>query len=220
LANDTTCRDRPESVYAIICKKAVLLAGAIALFVLICHYGQSCSTSAAMTEPNQAFVYPQPHQANQVDDYHGTQVADPYRWLEDPDSDETKAWIEAENKLTFGLLETIPARDRLKQRLTQLWNYEKYGIPFKQGERYFYFKNDGLQNQSVLYTLKLWRMNPSSCLTPTLFRKTVPWHYRDSPSAKMGSTLPMGCPHLAPTGKSGKCARWRAAWIQTIASSG
>ncbi|MBD2075751.1 S9 family peptidase [Phormidium sp. FACHB-592] len=123
-----------------------------------------------MTEPNQfssqTFVYPQPHQANQVDDYHGTQVADPYRWLEDPDSDETKAWIEAENKLTFGLLETIPARDRLKQRLTQLWNYEKYGIPFKQGERYFYFKNDGLQNQSVLYTLKALEDEPVVLLDP------------------------------------------------------
>lgn len=124
--------------------------------------------------PSQTSVYPQPHQANQVDDYHGTQVADPYRWLEDPDSGETKAWIEAENKLTFGLLETIPARDRLKQRLTQLWNYEKYGIPFKQGdaqkdgatERYFYFKNDGLQNQSVLYTLKALEDEPVVLLDP------------------------------------------------------
>ena len=151
-------------------KKRILLAGAIALFVLICHYGQSCPTSIAMTAPNQSssqpFVYPQTHQANQVDDYHGTQVADPYRWLEDPDSDETKAWIEAENKLTFGLLEQIPARDRLKQRLTQLWNYEKYGIPFKQGERYFYFKNDGLQNQSVLYTLKALEDEPVVLLDP------------------------------------------------------
>lgn len=145
-------------------KKRVLLAGAIALFVLICHYGQSCSTSAAMTDPK--FVYPQPHQAHQIDDYHGTQVADPYRWLEDPDSDETKAWIEAENKLTFGLLEQIPGRDRLKERLTKLWNYEKYGIPFKQGDRYFYFKNDGLQNQSVFYTLKSLDDEPIVLLDP------------------------------------------------------
>ena len=147
-------------------KKHGLLAIAIALFLLICHYGQSCSISAAMTDPKQTFVYPQPHQAKQVDAYHGTQVADPYRWLEDPDSDETKAWVEAENKLTFGLLEKIPARDRLKQRLTQLWNYEKYGIPFKQGDRYFYFKNDGLQNQSVLYTLKSLDDKPIVLLDP------------------------------------------------------
>ena len=147
-------------------KKRGLLAMAIALFLLICHYGQSCSTSIAMNEPNQTFVYPQPYQAKQVDDYHGTQVADPYRWLEDPDSDETKAWVEAENKVTFGLLEQIPARDRLKQRLTKLWNYEKYGIPFKQGDRYFYFKNDGLQNQSVLYTLKALEDEPVVLLDP------------------------------------------------------
>ncbi|MBW4581600.1 MAG: prolyl oligopeptidase family serine peptidase [Tildeniella nuda ZEHNDER 1965/U140] len=119
-----------------------------------------------MTNPNQTFVYPQPRQANQVDHYHGTQVADPYRWLEDPDSGETKAWVEAENKVTFGLLEQIPARDRLKQRLTQLWNYEKYGIPFKQGTRYFYFKNDGLQNQNVLYTLKSLEDEPVVLLDP------------------------------------------------------
>ena len=155
-------------------KKRGLLAVAATLFLVICHYGQSCSTSAAMTDPKHTFTYPQPHQAHQVDDYHGTQVADPYRWLEDPDSDQTKAWVEAENKVTFGLLEQIPARDRLKQRLTQLWNYEKYGIPFKQGdsqrdgstERYFYFKNDGLQNQSVLYTLKALEDEPVVLLDP------------------------------------------------------
>ncbi len=87
-----------------------------------------------------------------VEDYHGHQVADPYRWLEDPDSEETRAWIEAQNQLTFQYLSQIPARERLRQRLTQLWNYERYSQPFKEGQRYFYFKNDGLQNQSVLYT--------------------------------------------------------------------
>src|SRR5579883_1805845 len=147
-------------------KNRVLLAGAIALLMWICHYGQSCLTSIAMTAPTQPFVYPHAQLANQVDDYHGTRVADPYRWLEDPDSAETRAWIEAENKLTFGFLEKIPARDRLKQRLTTLWNYEKYGIPFKQGERYFYFKNDGLQNQSVLYTLKSLDDEPTVLLDP------------------------------------------------------
>lgn len=97
--------------------------------------------------------YPQTRQVEQVDDYHGVTVRDPYRWLEDLDSEETKAWIEAQNQLTFGYLEQIPARDRLRERLTEVWNYEKFGVPFKEGDRYFYFKNDGLQNQSVLYTL-------------------------------------------------------------------
>ncbi len=73
-----------------------------------------------------------------IDDYHGVKVADPYRWLEDPNSDQTRAWVEAQNQVTFGYLEGIAERDRLKQRLTELWDYEKYGIPFKQGEQYFF----------------------------------------------------------------------------------
>ncbi|BAZ08256.1 prolyl oligopeptidase [Calothrix sp. NIES-4071] len=97
-------------------------------------------------------TYPVSRKVDQVDNYHGITVADPYRWLEDPDSKETVAWVEAQNKLTFSYLNQIPYREKLKQRLTKLWDYEKYGIPFKEGNRYFYFKNDGLQNQSVLYT--------------------------------------------------------------------
>ena len=97
-------------------------------------------------------AYPETKQVDQVDDYHGTKVADPYRWLENLDSDETRAWVEAQNKLTFAYLKEIPAREQIKQRLTKLWNYERYSIPFKEGGRYFYSKNNGLQNQSVLYT--------------------------------------------------------------------
>ncbi len=99
----------------------------------------------------QKYDYPQAKKVDQVDDYHGTKVADPYRWLEDPDSAESRAWIEAENKLTFGFLDQIPERARIKERLTKLWNYERYGIPNKEGGQYFFEKNDGLQNQSVLY---------------------------------------------------------------------
>src|ERR1700726_86898 len=95
----------------------------------------------------QTLTYPQARRSDQVDDYHGTKVADPYRWLEDTDSAETHAWVEAENKLTFGYLKQIPERAALKARLTTLWNYERYGVPFKEGGRYFYTKNDGLQNQ-------------------------------------------------------------------------
>lgn len=97
--------------------------------------------------------YPTTRKADQIDDYHGIKVADPYRWLEDPNSEETKAWVQAQNQVTFGYLQDIPAREQLKQRLTQLWDFAKYSTPFKQGNRYFYFKNDGLQNQSVLYVL-------------------------------------------------------------------
>lgn len=95
--------------------------------------------------------YPKTRKVKQTDDYNGTKVSDPYRWLEDDNSAETKAWVEAQNKVTFDYLKTIPEREMLKKRLTELWNYEKYSAPFKEGGNYFYFKNDGLQNQSVLY---------------------------------------------------------------------
>jgi prolyl oligopeptidase len=99
-------------------------------------------------------VYPKTEQVEQSDYYHGVEVKDPYRWLENPDSAATKAWVQAQNEVTNRYLATIPTRDKLQQRLTQLWDYEKYSSPFKRGQSYFYFKNDGLQNQSVLYTLK------------------------------------------------------------------
>jgi prolyl oligopeptidase len=101
-----------------------------------------------------------------VDDYHGVRVADPYRWLEDPDSPESRAWIDAENALTFAFLESIPERPRIERRLTRLWDYEKYGVPFKEGGRYFLFKNDGLQNQAVLYTLDALDAEPRPLLDP------------------------------------------------------
>ncbi|MGL5878454.1 MAG: prolyl oligopeptidase family serine peptidase, partial [Xenococcaceae cyanobacterium] len=110
--------------------------------------------------------YPIANKVEQIDVYHGVEVKDAYRWLENPDSTESKAWIEAQNQLTFGYLSQIPAREEIKQRITQLWNYEKYGIPFKRGDRYFYFKNDGLQNQSVLYTLKSLEDTPKVLLDP------------------------------------------------------
>jgi len=95
--------------------------------------------------------YPETRKMDTVDSYFGMKVADPYRWLEDDNSDETKAWVTAQNKVTFGYLNQIPERAQLRGRLTELWNYERYGAPFKRGGKYFYFKNDGLQNQSVLY---------------------------------------------------------------------
>jgi len=97
------------------------------------------------------FNYPTAAKSDQTDDYFGTKVADPFRWLENSDSPETRAWINAENKITNSYLATIPEREKIKARLTELWNYEKYSAPFKKGKRYFYSKNDGLQNQSVFY---------------------------------------------------------------------
>ncbi|HEV8185171.1 MAG TPA: prolyl oligopeptidase family serine peptidase, partial [Chthoniobacterales bacterium] len=117
------------------------------------------------------FAYPPAPKSDQTDDYHGTEVADPYRPLENADSDETKKWIEAENKLTFGFLEGIPERKRINERLTALWNYEKYGVPFREGGRYFFSKNTGLQNQSVLYTAAELPGNPKLLLDPNTLSK-------------------------------------------------
>jgi prolyl oligopeptidase len=110
--------------------------------------------------------YPPTAKTNVVDNYHGTPVPDPYRWLEDDNSPATKAWVEAQNKVTFAYLNAIPGRDAIKARLTQLWNFERYSVPFKEGNRYFYSRNDGLQNQSVLYTVDSLDAEPRVLLDP------------------------------------------------------
>jgi prolyl oligopeptidase len=111
-----------------------------------------CSFLFASISAQAGFDYPKPRRGEQIDDYHGVKVADPYRWMEDTESAETRAWIEAENKLTYSYLSAIPQRDKIKNRLTELWNYERYSAPAKITEGfYIYSKNDGLQNQSVLY---------------------------------------------------------------------
>ena len=119
-----------------------------------------------MISSSNSFTYPPAHQIEQSDNYHGVNVKDPYRWLENPDSSETKTWIAEQNKVTGEYLASITAKEKIQQRLTQLWDYEKYGSPFKRGNRYFYFKNDGLQNQSVLYTLQSLDDEPKVLLDP------------------------------------------------------
>ncbi len=99
-----------------------------------------------------AMDYPQARKGDTVDTYFGVQVADPYRWLEDPDSDETRAWIDAENTITRAWLDGEPKRTEIHDRLSKLWNYERFGTPHKRGDRYFYTHNTGVQDQSVLYT--------------------------------------------------------------------
>jgi len=111
-------------------------------------------------------AYPKTIQTNQVDDYGGVKVSDPYRWLEDDNSAGTKAWVEAQNKVTFGYLDKIPERKNIRDRLTRLWSYERYGIPFKEGGHYFFTRNDGLQNQSVLYTVDSLEAKPRVLLDP------------------------------------------------------
>ena len=120
--------------------------------------------TCAATGPS--LTYPVSKKTDQLDNYHGTNVADPYRWLEDANSAETKSWVDAQNKVTQAYLAQIPQREAIRQRLTQLWNYERYSVPEKEGGRYFYTRNDGLQNQSVLYTLKKLGDTPRVLLDP------------------------------------------------------
>jgi prolyl oligopeptidase len=124
---------------------------------------QNCPPSAAASGP---LAYPVAHKVAQTDNYHGTVIADPYRWLEDTNSGATADWVAAENKLTQAYLGQIPEREAIKARLTKLWNYERFSVPFKEGGRYFYSRNDGLQNQSVLYTLNKPDDQPRLLLDP------------------------------------------------------
>ena len=117
--------------------------------------------------------YPETKKIDHVDVHHGTKVPDPYRWLEDDvrQSKEVAAWVEAQNKVTFSFLESIPQRAAIKKRLTDLWNYEKYGVPIKSGGRYYYFKNDGLQNQSVMYAMETLTSEPRVLIDPNSWSK-------------------------------------------------
>jgi prolyl oligopeptidase len=121
---------------------------------------QTCPGGPAVT------AYPASKKVDQQDNYHGTTIADPYRWLEDANSAETKEWVDAQNRVTQSYLGQIPAREAIKQRLTKLWNYERYSVPYKEGGRYFYSRNDGLQNQSVLYTMDKLGDAPRMLLDP------------------------------------------------------
>jgi prolyl oligopeptidase len=121
----------------------------------------------SMTEDNEMKInYPQTKTVDQIDDYHGIPVTDPYRWLEDVDAPETLAWIGQQNQLTFSYLEQIPAREHINKRLTELWDFAKAWAPYKHGGRYFQERNHGLQNQNVLYVRESLREAPRLLLDP------------------------------------------------------
>ena len=110
----------------------------------------ACGTS--LLAQSSSLTYPQPRKGEVVDDYFGTKVADPYRWMEDLNAPEVKQWVDAENAVTFKYLETLPQRDALKKRITELWNYPKVTPPRYEGRHWFYNRNSGLQRQSVVFT--------------------------------------------------------------------
>jgi prolyl oligopeptidase len=123
-------------------------------------------TTVLTAQDGAPLPYPKAKTVDQVDDYHGTKVADPYRWLEDTDSAETHDWVEAENKLTFSYLEKIPYRGAIRDRLLKLWNYERFTVPELHGGRYFYQHNNGLQNQNVLLVAEALNAEPRVLLDP------------------------------------------------------
>jgi prolyl oligopeptidase len=138
----------------------VVFTGVVCLLVLAANLlGADGRVAPVLTYPHAKVV-------DQVDDYHGTKVVDPYRWLEDTDSADTRAWVEAENKVTFSYLDQIPYRHAIHDRLTKLWNFERYRVPEKQGGRYFYEHNNGLQNQNVLLVADSLTAEPRVLLDP------------------------------------------------------
>jgi len=131
--------------------RTVLAILGLALITAGCQ-GAGDTDPTIRTRRNMAQLsYPPTRTDDVVTDYHGNQVPDPYRWLEDADSGETAAWVDAQNELTFGYLQGIPARDEYRERLTELWDYERTGVPVRKAGRLFFSRNDGLQPQSVLY---------------------------------------------------------------------
>jgi prolyl oligopeptidase len=128
-------------------------------------------SAANAQAPAQPLRYPDTRKTDQVDTYHGTIVADPYRWLEDDNSAETKAWVKAQNAVTDKFLEAMPQRMPVRKIYTELYNFERYGLPSKEGGRYFWSRNDGLQQQSVIYMAKSLTDKPVVAIDPNQFAK-------------------------------------------------
>lgn len=124
------------------------------LLIMIVAFSACKKETSEESKKDIVVKYPETKKVDTITDYFGNQVKDPYRWLEDDRSAETEAWVESQNETTFGYLDNIPYREELKERLSKLWNYEKVGSPFKEGDYTYFYKNDGLQNQYVIYRYK------------------------------------------------------------------
>jgi prolyl oligopeptidase len=147
-----------DHLQAIHMKKTILILPVIAL--------AACSTQQVSTNEEQVIAYPKTKKVDTTDNYHGTKISDPYRWLEDDNSTETAEWVKSENQVTFDYLTKIPFREKIRERLKENWNFEKVSAPFKKGEWVFFYKNDGIQNQSVLYVQEGMNGTPRVLIDP------------------------------------------------------
>ncbi len=152
--------------------------------------------------------YPETRMDDLVEDYHGTQVPDPYRWLEDDNSDETKSWVVDQNKSTFDYLSNIPYRKEIKERLEEVWDYAKYSSPFKEGDTYYYYKNDGLQNQYVMYGSKDIKAEGEVVLDPNKFSE-------DGTSSLAGTSFDKSGRYLAYLVSEGG-SDWRTGYVKDM----
>ena len=177
------------------------------------------TTNGLAQEPME---YPETKRGQEVDDFFGTSVADPFRWLEDDvrESDEVADWVEAQNKVTNKVIQELPYRAEIESRLTKLWDYEKYGVPFKRGDRYFYYKNDGLQNQSVLYKLEKLDGEPTVLVIQTNGPKTAPTPWAAWSLVAMENTWPTESRKPDPTGGPGRFLKSPPAKCFPMNSSG
>ena len=164
------------------------------------------ASSCGETEP--AMEYPESPRGDVVDTYHGVEVADPYRWLEELDGPETRAWIEAQNALSVPALEAIPARDEVKNRLTALWDHERFTTPFKEGGKYFYSRNDGLQNHFVTFVADALDAEPRVLLDPNAFSE-------DGTVSLAGLVVSPGAKHVAYARSDGG-SDWRSWSVRNV----
>ena len=179
---------------------------AIAAAALLC----ACGKSPSREEVRHAPEYPAAKRVAQTDVYHGVSVPDPYRTFEDPDDPETKRWVAAENALSQPYLEAIPAREGIKKRLTGLWNYERYDVPVARGGRYFYLRNDGLQNQSVLYVTDALDAPPRTLLDPNSLSKDA--------TISLAEFMPSPDGKLLAYGLSDGGTDWRTWYVRDVAT--
>lgn len=145
----------------------IFLVGVSALLLAASSVG--ASEGEEKVKNGDLFRYAPAPRVSQVDVYHGVEVADPYRWLEELDSEQTAEWVEAQNEISRPYLESIPQRTAIKERVTELWDYERYGLPFTEGGRYFFTRNSGLQDQSVLYAAESLGEKPRILIDPNTF---------------------------------------------------